>query len=516
MPSSRPGSSATRAPRAILGIVTDITARKRTERLLQSLNAATLAMEQALTPAEIFPSAVRVLSGIGFDSAVFMASTESPAGASHALPGKRHQRRSERPGPRKQLRPASLLRRRCGRGTGHGRPRGAVQHAGTRDTRPVFRRDAERGPTGESASAPQPSSAPRPSAAGVIFAPLVLEDTPFGLLVIAGPDLGPEDLQVFTAFAHQAAAAWRKTRLMRDLESSLEKLSRTQEQLLHSQKMEAVGRLAGGIAHDFNNLLTVISGYTSLLSDSLEGNSPALSDLGQIRNTIKRASALTSRLLTFSRKQILQPAVLDLNKVVANSVTLLRPLIGEDIELVVRLAPSALWVRADQGQIDQVLMNLAVNARDAMPGRGKNPPGDSGRRYGQRKDCAARGGFRAAEDGCRGGEVSGRPPAGPLGAAEGAGRRGRACRRTRRRTSSSPSSRRRTRARVRASAFRPCTGSSRSPPAGSRWTARRGAAARSRSRSRGCSLRASVRPPTERPRHFQSGQRHDPPRGGRG
>src|SRR5208337_3314765 len=108
-----------------------------------------------------------------------------------------------------------------------------------------------------------------------------------------------------------------------------------------------------------------------LLSDSLEGNPPALSDLGQIRNTIKRASALTSRLLTFSRKQILQPAVLDLNRVVANSVTLLRPLIGEDIELVVRLAPNALWVRADQGQMDQILMNLAVNARDAMPGGGK-------------------------------------------------------------------------------------------------------------------------------------------------
>jgi signal transduction histidine kinase/ActR/RegA family two-component response regulator len=216
-----------------------------------------------------------------------------------------------------------------------------------------------------------PASAARPAPAGVIFAPLVLEDVPFGLLVVSGRDLGPEDLQVFTAFAHQAAAAWRKTRLVRDLENSLDKLSRTQEQLLHSQKMEAIGRLAGGIAHDFNNLLTVISGYTSLLSDSLEGNSPALSDLGQIRNTIKRASALTGRLLTFSRKQILQPAVLDLNKVVANSVTLLRPLIGEDIELVVHLAPSALWVRADQGQIDQVLMNLAVNARDAMPGGGK-------------------------------------------------------------------------------------------------------------------------------------------------
>ncbi|MGO9308441.1 MAG: GAF domain-containing protein [Spirochaetia bacterium] len=347
---------------ALLGIVTDISARKRTERLLQSLNAATLAMEQALTPAEIFPSAVRVLSGIGFDSAVFMACTDSPRLLRTHCRGSGVTAEVSVPDPENDSGP--LLSFDAAPEVAQAMDgRGALYSTLEPETLALFF---------DRASAPLPADGPRlPAATGVIFAPLVLEDTPFGLLVVAGQELGPEDLQVFTAFAHQAAAAWRKTGLMRDLESSLEKLSRTQEQLLHSQKMEAVGRLAGGIAHDFNNLLTVISGYTSLLSDSLEGNPPALSDLGQIRNTIKRASALTSRLLTFSRKQIIQPAVLDLNKVVANSVTLLRPLIGEDIELIVRLAPNALWVRADQGQMDQILMNLAVNARDAMPGGGK-------------------------------------------------------------------------------------------------------------------------------------------------
>ncbi len=339
---------------AVLAIVTDITARKRAERLLQSLNAATLAMEQALTPEEIFPSAARVLAGLGLDSAVFLSCNETPR----------------------------LLRTHC-RGSGASGNVSVLDGGDGRGLLLPFDAAADVAQALDGRQALYSTQDPdalalffgvsledRRQDRGVLFVPLVLEDIPFGLLVIAGEDLGPEDLQVFTAFAHQASAAWRKTRLMQDLESSLEKLGSTQQQLLHSQKMEAVGRLAGGIAHDFNNLLTVISGYASLLSDGLEGNAPALSDLSQIRATVKRASALTSRLLTFSRKQIFQPEVLDLNRVVANSVTLLRPLIGEDIELEVRLWSDPLWVRADQGQLDQVLMNLAVNARDAMPGGG--------------------------------------------------------------------------------------------------------------------------------------------------
>ncbi len=339
---------------AILGIITDISARKRTERLLQSLNAATLAMEQALTPAEVFPSAARVLASLGFDSAVYMADSPRSLRAHCKGSGASAEVRVlDGPDTEGLLLSYDAV----------------PEVAQALDSRGALFSTLE--PAAVSRLVAHEQSPGRAGPHGVILAPLAADDALFGLLVVASEDLGPEDLQIFTAFAHQASAAWRKTRLMRDLESSVLKLSQTQEQLLHSQKMEAIGRLAGGIAHDFNNLLTVISGYTSLLADNLEGNAPALSDLGQIRNTIKRASALTSRLLTFSRKQILQPEVLDLNKLVASSVSLLQPLIGEDIELIVRLSSAALWVRADPGQMDQILMNLAVNARDAMPGGGK-------------------------------------------------------------------------------------------------------------------------------------------------
>jgi PAS domain S-box-containing protein len=140
-----------------------------------------------------------------------------------------------------------------------------------------------------------------------------------------------------------------------------------EEQLRQSQKMEAVGRLAGGIAHDFNNLLTAILGQCDLLQRSLQPDNPAYRKVQEIRKAGERAAALTRQLLAFSRKQMLQPKVLDLNVVVTDVDNLLRRLIGEHIELVMRLAPDLGRVKADPGQIEQVLMNLAVNARDAMP-----------------------------------------------------------------------------------------------------------------------------------------------------
>jgi PAS domain S-box-containing protein len=144
-------------------------------------------------------------------------------------------------------------------------------------------------------------------------------------------------------------------------------LAQSEEQLRQAQKMEAVGRLAGGIAHDFNNLLTAIRGYADLTLDALCGGDPLRRDIEEIVEAARRASELTGQLLTFSRRQVQQRKVLDLNAVVAALDKMLRRVIGEDIELETRLEPAVGAVNADPGQLEQVLVNLAVNARDAMP-----------------------------------------------------------------------------------------------------------------------------------------------------
>ena len=146
---------------------------------------------------------------------------------------------------------------------------------------------------------------------------------------------------------------------------------RLEQQLLQSQRMEAVGRLAGGVAHDFNNFLTVIIGHSQLLIDRLASNDPMRTDIQEVEKCAQHAADLTRQLLAFSRKQILQPKVLDLNAIVANLEKMLRRLIGEDVELTVRLNPSLGRVKTDPGQVEQIIVNLAANARDAMPGGGK-------------------------------------------------------------------------------------------------------------------------------------------------
>ena len=144
-----------------------------------------------------------------------------------------------------------------------------------------------------------------------------------------------------------------------------------EEQLRQSQKMEAIGRLAGGVAHDFNNLLTIINGYSQMVLQDLEPQSELHGQVEEISKAGDRAATLTRQLLAFSRRQVLRPQALDLNSVVSNMGKMLKRLMGDDIELDVRLSSGLRQVKADPGQIEQVLMNLAVNARDAMPGGGK-------------------------------------------------------------------------------------------------------------------------------------------------
>ncbi len=144
-----------------------------------------------------------------------------------------------------------------------------------------------------------------------------------------------------------------------------------EEQIQQSQKMEAIGRLAGGVAHDFNNLLTVINGYCDLILNRLQPGDPFFKEINQIYSAGKRASSLTNQLLAFSRKQIIQPHILNLNSQVQELEKMLRRLIGEDIELFTDLDAELGYVKMDPGQFDQIIMNIVVNARDAMPKGGK-------------------------------------------------------------------------------------------------------------------------------------------------
>jgi len=148
-------------------------------------------------------------------------------------------------------------------------------------------------------------------------------------------------------------------------------LRQSEKQLWQSQKMEAVGRLAGGVAHDFNNLLTVIKGYTELILSELGPSDPMRAEMEEVQKAADRAAGLTRQLLAFSRRQVLAPKVVNLNDLVEDMNKLLRRLLGEDIELCTKLDGTLGSVTADPGQIEQVIMNLAVNARDAMPKGGK-------------------------------------------------------------------------------------------------------------------------------------------------
>jgi two-component system, cell cycle sensor histidine kinase and response regulator CckA len=217
----------------------------------------------------------------------------------------------------------------------------------------------------------------------LLFVPLRVRGESIGLLSLVrftagSPAFSESDRDLAQALADHAALAISNSRSLRsalrelgEREKAEAALRKAEEQLRHSQKMEAIGRLAGSVAHDFNNLLSVILGHGSFMLQDLKGPDPLRDEVNAILKAGERAADLTRQLLAFSRQQLLAPRVLDLNLVVKDSERMLRRLLGEDIELVTRYERELIKVRVDASQIDQVVMNLAVNARDAMPDGGK-------------------------------------------------------------------------------------------------------------------------------------------------
>ena len=218
-----------------------------------------------------------------------------------------------------------------------------------------------------------------PGAAGsmenqdALFIGLEQDGTSYGFMlacVPAGMGDNTEEQKLLREVADDIAFALRSMDIENERDRSSAALADTKEQLRLAQKLEAVGQLAGGVAHDFNNILMVQMGYCDLLENVLKDENH-LANLAQIKDCAKRAAALTRQLLAFSRKQTLQPKVLDLNAVAAKIGEMLRRLIREDIDLVLALENGLGRVKADPGQIEQVIMNLAVNTRDAMPEGGR-------------------------------------------------------------------------------------------------------------------------------------------------
>jgi signal transduction histidine kinase len=194
----------------------------------------------------------------------------------------------------------------------------------------------------------------------------------------ASPPFDKRDQDMAQALSDHAALAITNARLLQsalrelaEREKAEAALRKTEDQLRHAQKMDAVGRLAGGVSHDFNNMLSVVLSYTGMILSDLKSDDPLRADIEEIQRAGQRAADLTRQLLTFSRQQVVLPKVIDLNQIIAGMEKMVGRLLGADVEVTLLPAARLGKVKADPGQIEQIVMNLAVNARDAMPSGGK-------------------------------------------------------------------------------------------------------------------------------------------------
>ncbi|MBN1933285.1 MAG: response regulator [Anaerolineae bacterium] len=346
-----------------IAAIRNIAERVRAEQLLRALNRAALAMAQAMTRQDVFAAAAYELGQVSLNCAILTTDPEQrylwptfvsySEGTLQAIGDLIGVRPGEYAIPIEQVdfcRQVILER----------------QTVLIHDVGEVVRQVL---PASMSVHAGRVNQQLR--ASRFIAAPLTIQDRVIGLLSVQSSSLQPGDVPTITAFANQVAAAWHKADLMNELQNNLRELQQTQNQLIQAQKMEAIGRLAGGVAHDFNNHLTAIMGYAEMLQAELDPHDPRYKDAAEIRTAAERSTALTRQLLAFSRKQIIRPRVLNLNDLVGNMNGMLHRLIGEDVDLQTRLAADLGSVQADPGQIEQVIMNLSINARDAMPQGGR-------------------------------------------------------------------------------------------------------------------------------------------------
>jgi len=340
----------------------EIAERKRTEQLLQTLNAAALGMERAGTPEQIFSIVGEEFKKVGFTCIVWVTDESQSrlsieyqshdSGLVEAVEELMGITARELSVP---IDTVEFYRRIV-------REKETVFCDNVEDiTTQIFP-----GPKRESAR----EMVGMLNIPKSIDAPLIVDNKVIGTLAVQSEHLSEDDIPTVTAFAHQLAGAWRKAKLVQELKRGLNELRLTQDQLLQAQKMEAIGTLAGGVAHDFNNLLSVIQGYCDLAMMKIGAANPLNGELEQIRATAEHAAKLTRQLLLFSRKQPMEATPLRINRTVEEFLKMLERSLGEDIAIRTDLDPAVWTVRADAGKIEQVIMNLAVNARDAMPGGG--------------------------------------------------------------------------------------------------------------------------------------------------